>query len=616
MRSQYEVERMKFSDLEGTVVLPTYQRRLVWNDRQKHDFIENISEGFPFGSILLYRYEGEKHLSLIDGLQRFSTLREYQQKPSKYFAKYEPFAKRIVSYIEAQIGSEISLSESAKEDLLQKVELILKSCLEDSDRSPFFIRDQVTKEIALYPRDQDSMDALITLQQDLVKTANEYLDLQDLVIPCVVFTGDESQLPEVFANLNQGGTKLSKYQVLAAHWTKHEFELPTTKNGNDILEKVIDRYMYLEEKRELEISDFDREEMELTRRINLAEFCFALGELIAEKTPVFWSDALNSENDKKEDIFNLIGYLSTAIALGVDNRSIEKLPEKMDLLESGEFVDSLIGKVLGEYQILQSEFAKWLTIPGSGEVQYESGPITDFQALSFFAALWHKRYVINEGTKRISEIEKFTSKGYEDTRINLISYCVSDVVGQAWRGSGDSKLANYYVRGEEGLSTYALPLTMDLLNTKIIGWYDEISRSGSINVEKVSRFLLCLHAAPRRMEYTAEKYDIEHVLAKKLLKKNALYVNDSIPGGVLGNLMYLKRKTNRGKQELDLYSLEEHEGVVLEGSYKQRVCYPPKTQIRSAINDLETGKGDSSKALIITRGKEMIGELLKNLPLS
>ena len=60
MKSQYEVERKKYSDLEGSIVIPSYQRRLVWSEAQKESFIDNISKGYPFGSILLYRYEGEK----------------------------------------------------------------------------------------------------------------------------------------------------------------------------------------------------------------------------------------------------------------------------------------------------------------------------------------------------------------------------------------------------------------------------------------------------------------------------------------------------------------------------------------------------------------------------
>ena len=84
--------------------------------------------------------------------------------------------------------------------------------------------------------------------------------MDDLVIPCVVFTGNEDQLPDVFANLNQGGTKLSKYQVLAAHWTKHDFKLSDSETGKKVLQKVIDRYERLVEKRDLVIEDFDPDE--------------------------------------------------------------------------------------------------------------------------------------------------------------------------------------------------------------------------------------------------------------------------------------------------------------------------------------------------------------------
>lgn len=614
MNGVYSRQHSIYLAMVQTVVLPSYQRKLVWSEKQKRDFIENISQGFPFGSILLYRYEGEKKLSLIDGIQRFSTLRSYSDNPAIYFTHYEPFIEAVLSNIESFGG--VTLSDNQKDDLASKIEDVFRCCLEDPDCSALFVRDEIKNKISIFPSVSEAFDALVNIQHDLKKAADDYLDLDDLVIPCVVFTGDESQLPEVFANLNQGGTKLSKYQVLAAHWTNYEFTLPRTDYADAILEKVVDRYLYLEEKRELLIVDFDCEEMEQTRTINLAEFCYAFGELIAEKTPVFWGDAAKAENDKKEDVFNLLGYLTTAIALGVDVRSINKLPDKRRLLESGDFVEALLEKVFGEYAVLQSEFARWLTIPGSGKPRYESGPITDYQALSFFAALWHKRYVVDEGERQIKTIEKYREKGYEETRKNLIAYCVSDVVGHIWRGSGDSRLANFYVKGDESLSNYYLQISRELLDARLIGWYEEASRSGSINVEKISKFLLCIHAAPNRLHYKADEYDIEHVIAKKLLKQNNLYSEQGIPGGVLGNLMYLKPKTNRGKGELDLYALLDHEGVSLEEDYLSRICYPAKAQIRSAVENLNAGNGEEVKSLIRERGKDLINEIIKTLPLS
>ena len=145
MKSQYEVERMKYSDLEGSVVVPTYQRRLVWSEKQKESFIENISKGYPFGSILLYRYEGDKKLSLIDGLQRYSTLKEYKRNPARYFKGFEPYIERIFDSIEKGMG--ITLSVDQRNKLGLDIETLLRKCLEEDDPDPFFLRDIMTTGI-------------------------------------------------------------------------------------------------------------------------------------------------------------------------------------------------------------------------------------------------------------------------------------------------------------------------------------------------------------------------------------------------------------------------------------------------------------------------------------
>jgi len=611
MKSQYEVERMKYSDLEGTVVVPTYQRRLVWSEKQKESFIENISKGYPFGSILLYRYDGEKKLSLIDGLQRYSTLKEYKSNPARYFKGFDPFVERMLGDIEE--GMEITLSVDQKNDLTVKVETLLRKCLAEDDPDPFLLRDIVNEELDLYPKESKYQEDLTRIQKDLQKAASGYLDLDDLIIPCVVFTGDESQLPDVFANLNQGGTKLSKYQVLAAHWTKHDFRVPDSECGKKILGKVIDRYARLEEKRELVIEDFDPDEMAQSRTINLSEYCFALGELITESVPVFWQSITSAENDKSEDTFNVVGYLTTAIALGIDNRTINKMPERKDLFQSEGFVDQLTNSILKEYSVIQSEFEKWLRRPGVEE-EYESGAVTDMQVLSFFAALWHKHYTIDIAKKELQTIEHYKAKGYDATRKNLVAYCVSDVVARAWQGSGDTRLANYYVDTTDTQHTYAAPMSSESLNTRLLAWYDDASQRGSVNIEKISKMLLCVYAAPDLTKYKADKYDIEHVISKQKLKSGNIYINGRIPGGTLGNLMYLSTKTNRGKKQFNLYILQEnHEGVKFDDGYLEMLDYPSKEAIFTAEDQLSHGNASSARNLIDNRTRDMITQISKSI---
>lgn len=70
---------MKNSSL---ILAPSFQRKLVWNDTHKEDFIETILLGFPFPEI--YLADGEINLAtqtsetlVVDGQQRLSTIYQY-----------------------------------------------------------------------------------------------------------------------------------------------------------------------------------------------------------------------------------------------------------------------------------------------------------------------------------------------------------------------------------------------------------------------------------------------------------------------------------------------------------------------------------------------------------
>lgn len=97
--SNYRIETLNFEDLESQMTIPTYQRPLVWSKAQKTAFIDNISRGFPFGSLLLYKYDSTEQYSLIDGQQRFSTLREYQRHPEEFFPIESNAAQQINSLL-------------------------------------------------------------------------------------------------------------------------------------------------------------------------------------------------------------------------------------------------------------------------------------------------------------------------------------------------------------------------------------------------------------------------------------------------------------------------------------------------------------------------------------
>ena len=144
------------------------------------------------------------------------------------------------------------------------------------------------------------------------------------------------------------------------------------------------------------------------------------------------------------------------------------------------------------------------------------------------------------------------------------------------------------------------------IESRLLNWLDTVSEKGSINIEKVSRTLLCLHANINTWNYKADQYDIEHIVSRQKLKKNNAYLEGNIPGGTIGNLMYLKPKTNRGKQGNNLYAVEDNEGVAFSKDYLGKMNYPDRITIDTAEEQLENGNYDPVKSLIHNRARDII----------
>lgn len=56
---------------------PTFQRKLVWNNKHKEKFIETILKNLPFPEIYVSRSVGDPIMSVVDGQQRIHTIYQY-----------------------------------------------------------------------------------------------------------------------------------------------------------------------------------------------------------------------------------------------------------------------------------------------------------------------------------------------------------------------------------------------------------------------------------------------------------------------------------------------------------------------------------------------------------
>ncbi len=593
--SNYRIETHKFNDLDGIMSLPTYQRPLVWSTQQKINFIDNISSGFPFGSLLLYKYElGEKY-TLIDGQQRYTTLQEYAKKPELYYPiEDSPFIEELMNITGAN-----EQCDAAKEDIRAKFvnaakDLIrLKASGGHVDNS--YLAERVKEVFLADGDDWDKFSKITNIQGDLSTSLNEYVDLETLDIPCIIFTGDKADLPEVFANVNLGGRKLTKYQVFAAQWDRYSVHLENSGYSDEILKRAIERYERLTVDRGgLVIEDFSPEEMKNSGKVTLPEFCHALGELIVEECKACWP----KKAVESDDIVDTIGYTTLAIVFGLPPKEIKDLPERFASagFENNEAaVEKLLQETIREYQRINGAFAKYLRKPGLEDSFETSKTSSQLQFLSFFAALWHLRFGVI-GSTVIEPLSGYKHKGYEATRENLFPSFLHDLLTNQWKGSGDTRLGNFV----NGNLNYIVPVRKEKLQVAMSAYLEEVDQSESINIDPTAKTLLTVFANSHPDEYKAEKYDYEHLIPRDVLNAKqggtAAYKAFKIPGGNLGNIAFLDAGFNRAKKSKTLPDAIE-EMFSLDGSREE---LDPR-ELKDAYLELLAGDPDGAKRFMSDR---------------
>src|SRR5699024_8849934 len=152
-----------FSKLKEKAVVPKFQRKLVWSKKEKSSFIDTLSKGYTFGAILIYKYEEDDKYSIIDGLQRFTTIEDYIRNQEEYIS----FEDIINLMIEAFINSEsvpYTTLENYKLKLNNAIELFIKELSDDNLTTRAFYRQL--------------QEAVPEIFQDL--TTYEYMKLEDI----------------------------------------------------------------------------------------------------------------------------------------------------------------------------------------------------------------------------------------------------------------------------------------------------------------------------------------------------------------------------------------------------------------------------------------------------
>ncbi|MDO4917238.1 MAG: DUF262 domain-containing protein, partial [Rothia sp. (in: high G+C Gram-positive bacteria)] len=519
MAKLYENSNISITNLDR-IILPKFQRGLVWSKQSKTDFVKTLHEGFPFGSILVYPeniHDTSSKLLLLDGQQRLSTIVDLQNNPLDYFVPLHSevlieAAKNINSYLE------------------EETEIDAKFLINILSGDLSVLLPNWTDDLEISKNDKIEVRKIVN---NINKEIKEFTNLDSLEIPIIKFLGDKSDLSRVFENLNKGGVSLTKYEIFNASWAHTEILLPTQdENSEKVLDCIIENYEKKIEDSAFEINDFSRDELKQDRKITLAELGIGLGLFAQDLLPSLIPP--HSKNAHSEIGFGLLG-----IATGVDNKKLGNLSEHADFLNQN--ILEILEKVANISKHLDATFSKFLKIPNpSGSVNYQNGLSTSFKTLSYYAALWN---------------EDINSESFRQILDNLIGYYIYDSLNNSWGSHGDTRLYEYYPKTKS--RNYETPLDKSEILQAFISWQND--RNAGINFTPEVKALVAIHANLTylaKSKFNGDKLELEHIIPKK--KINLIEgTPKKIYGNSLGNCMYLIKTRNNGKKENTLYTFAQ-----------------------------------------------------------
>ena len=519
---QYSIEWLSANQLDR-ITLPPFQRGFVWTKAKKNDFVQTLHNGYPFGTLLVYRSGSDdgKDLQLLDGQQRLSTIRQYQKDPLQF---WKPLNREEYDAVRNDVNALLP-----REDQLNETEF--DTLINDKDRD-------IYSWIAKRSKGDDKVYEELTgcIIDRLKADIDAYVDLAGLSVPMIVYHGSAEHLADVFANLNKGGIPLTKYEVYSAAWVNDTITLASADVSplqDRILQYVKQYYLSMQANAEFDLQGFSEDELTQKRIVTLAEFATALGQYV--------TDNLSALVPRTSRAAQEMGFGLLAVATGLDNRKLKELnaPERMRTIR--DEVEDILRKTERICNNLQSMFSKLLRRFKDTGDNYENGLSSTFKTLSYFAALWHFDP---------------TAKEYQCTLHNIKAYYVFDAVTNAWSSHGDQRLLDY----QSGKRDYLLTLTVDQFDKAFGQWIDD--QTPGINFGKDIKCLVTIHA---NLSYLAasvpdgETFELEHIIARKRINAVDDASKRKILGSALGNCMYLPKSTNNTKKDKTLYEVNEYE---------------------------------------------------------
>lgn len=582
---KYDYDKFTLEDiLSGKkIVVPPFQRNVVWNEKKRREFIQTLRDGNPFGSILVHR-EGDKY-TLIDGLQRISTIKDFSLNPYKYFEYADINEELTFELIRFDFESRNIFYSKTDSVVIKRCEEIQKFIFdeisENKDWNDIFY-DLVEKFNLTNSREISRLFA--QLSEDF----KSQMDIKSLIVPTIVYNGPTEELAEIFYHLNTGGVNLSKYETLSASWGTEKFIV----DDDEILTKIYEKYENIREQSELEV-EVTKDELK-SEGITIFEYCYAISELLRGKESKY--DLILGKNKKSTDP---VGFEILSLICGLKVNKAEGLYDKLKDCHDSNFLVELKKAITNTFDTILESLKPWITAKNGELNTLDSTYMIYHMALSYF----RNNYRVNIEDYTIDIITNADwNKKYKK---NLYLYYFKDHISDYWKKNRQVADLMRDIYNPESLNKYVKTISNDewssALNDLRINQLEEVTSQINSKAKMFIDYLVKFKISENRIldKYFDKNIDYEHIIPQQRITKQLTVAEKKIfPTSSLGNLCYLASKDNRSKHETTLYEYsEDRPSFALNKEYLKLISYPSKEEINFIDNRSEEFK---------TRYKEFI----------
>jgi len=523
--------------LDRTIVIPMFQRGKRWKADRREAFIDSLLKGYPVGT-LLFADLGNNTYSVIDGLQRCSTICEYILNPTK-LENLSTIDEEVLDSCRCALfpgNRNVAINKVINDEILKYI----SSKKTFNDIESLGIAMHLCDKIAT---DQEYPVLLKNLGSILaswyVEYKKEFESICQTEIPVIVYSGDNSHLNEIFNRINKKGLPLSDYEIFAATWHEEKYVI----NKQEIVEYVIKKYDCLALDK-YSIQSYDSNELRRTKKLTIFEFLFGLGKHIINTY-----DFLNLDPSNRDDEISSIGFELVDVCL---NNSKKICDLANDIRSRKVDINLLERRIEESIKFVRDVIAPIFDFRGNqrDKKQYLH---PKFFALSLIAFTFREMYDFdNLNVKKDSwEAQK------NDIAKNILHHYVFEIVQNIWHDGGVGKM---YSSVKE--RTFAEEITENNWNTLLNNYFETslmnrqlVKIKSPTNIDKL--LLNCIYADIFTVKDNSSQsfFDIEHIATKEWMKKlmRETHMVNGISVSHIANLCYLPESINRKKKAKTIY---------------------------------------------------------------